>query len=156
MDIIYRWFKSSDKLELLYNLLVKDILKENDVDLQSFERRIIEMNSSFAKFNDIHVSYYMQTGTKLIITSGLLAWFVYESWDVSSNHGADLGSVMCFVYDYWYECSGYSKKLYLFVTCIASSLLLLHILLNIVNLVWLISPNVGALSHLMSLSLIHI
>ena len=131
---------------------MKDILSKdsnpNDVKATSYGNKIIEIANSFTSSNNFFLAYCIQTTTKLLITVGLLSWLVYRCWD-TVNKGTDVGSVMCYVYEYWYECSGHPRKLYVYVTIIASFLLLLHIVLNVYNMVWLSFPKVGAMSSVM-------
>ena len=160
---IFRLFQSSDKMDLLYTLLVKDIISRNgdrnnektskscvgtDAKTKSYESIIIEISNSFDKSNSFFISYWMQTITKLFIAAGLLNWLVYK-FLYTMMASKNIGSEMCYVYDYWYECSGHPRKLTICVTILASFLIMLHILLNIINLIWLNCPNIGEMSRVM-------
>ena len=150
-------------MDLLYKLLVKDILSKNsdkinenstrgvdskDAKTTSYESIVIEISNSFDKSKNFFISYWMQTITKLFIATGLLAWLIYKILFTMLD-SKNLGSEMCYVYDYWYECSGHPRKLTIFVTILASFLIMLHIFLNIINLIWLNCPNVGEMSRVM-------
>ena len=145
-------FLSGKKLDLFYKLLVKDILLKEDLNYDTkttrYEHDVIEITSSFNSSNNLYLSYWLQTITKLLISSGLFSWLVYKSWNIGMKDD-DVSSVMCNVYGNWYECSGHPQELYLFVMIIAIVLLSGHISLNIFNLVWLNYPNVGVMSSVM-------
>ena len=151
-----RLFHSSDKVELLYNLLVKDLLPKKCGDSMenstSLEKRIIEISNSFTEESNLIISYYLQTIAKLIMTSGLLAWMIFRTAKIATKGSfSHVGSVICEVYDYWYECTGHPQMLYVYCAILASILLVTHIILNILNLGWLIFPNIGNMSSAMEM-----
>ena len=84
------------------------------------------------------------------MTSGLLAWIIYRAARIATK-GSNMGSVMCEVYDYWFECTGHPQRLYVYCAILASILLAAHITLNVLNLVWLIFPNIGNMSSAMEM-----
>jgi len=141
-----RLFHWKDKVELLYNLLVKDILPKKCGDSMenatSLEKRIIEISNSFTEESNLNISYHLQTITKLIMTSGLLSWIIYRTAKIALK-GSNVGSVICEVYEYWYECTGHPQMLYVYCAILACILLVTHIILNTLNLGWLIFPNIG-------------
>ena len=149
-----RLFHWKDKVELLYNLLVKDILPKKCGDSMenatSLEKRIIEISNSFTEESNLNISYHLQTITKLIMTSGLLSWIIYRTAKIALK-GSNVGSVICEVYDYWYECTGHPQMLYVYCAILACILLVTHIILNTLNLGWLIFPNIGNMSSAMEM-----
>ena len=139
---------------MLYNLLIKDVLpKKSSTSVEKtsdLDNRIIEISNSFTEDNNLYVSYLLQTITKLLLTFAMLAWLIFRAAKIATKASYQ-GSVMCQVYEYWYECSGHPQKLYFGCAIVASAFLVLHIALNIINLVWLNFPNIGNMSSVMEL-----
>ena len=139
---------------MLYNLLIKEVLPKKSASFaektSDLDNRIIEISNSFTDQNNLYVSYLLQTITKLLLTSGMLAWLIFRAAKIAAKSSYQ-GSVMCQVYEYWYECSGHPQKLYFFSAIVASAFLVMHITLNSINLVWLNFPNIGNMSSAMEM-----
>ena len=115
------------KLELFYDLLVRDIIiPKKQVDdakdaskLKADDRRdVIVISNSFNNSYSFYLSYVIRTIVELMIASALFAYLVYKGYKLGAWHLGDVGSVMCDVYGHWYECSGHPQKFYLLVLII--------------------------------------
>ena len=158
MSLTTRIFQSGLKLELFYDLLVRDIIMaKKEVDdakdtgeLKAEDRKdVIVISNSFNNSNNFYLSYVIRTIVELMIASTLFAYLVYKGHDLGVWNLGDAGSVMCDVYGHWYECSGHPQKFYLVVLIVADVLLFGYMLLTAITLLWISHPNMGAMSTVM-------
>ena len=60
-------------------------------------------------------------------------------------------TVYCNVHDYWHECSGLHSGFYFWIFYISLALLVLYVVANMFNILWLFCPCLGRLSRVMNL-----
>ena len=148
------------KLELFYDLLVRDIITakkqvhdtKDTRELNAEDRKdVIVISNSFNNSNNFYLSYVIRTIVELIIASTLLAYLAYKGHNLGVWNLDDVGSVMCDVYGHWYECSGHPQRLYLYVVYIACFMLSVYIILSAHKLLWLAIPDMGRMSRVMTM-----
>merc|ERR1719348_1599029 len=83
---------------------------------------------------------------ELTVASILLVYMCWRGLPVLEH----ANTIICDVHSYYYECSGQPAQFYLYILYITCVITGLYILCNIYNLLWLIMPCLGKLSHLMS------
>ena len=133
-------FRSHHKLDRFYKLLTdQNVIRTGEVQYTSSRaREVIEIEERFKSFeNNYYQSYLIRTVLALLVVLTLFAVIVlYGLPVVFSNEHA----LPCLISGHWYVCSGHPQDFYRIVLVMAVVLILLYVLTNVYNLLWIIWP----------------
>jgi len=152
-------FHAGTKLEKFYSFLVRENVlgdvKETVTEGASAAcqitnadggREAIELKQSFNYDNNYYVSYVIRTVLEIIFSLVLLIYSCIDGVSILTH--AD--TIVCDVHGYFFECSGQPAQFYAYILYITIILTCFYILCNIYNLIWVLFPQLGKLSHLMT------
>jgi len=144
-------FKAGMKLEVFYNLLVKDLKTNesaNPAETCIFvenRRDVIEISQTFHGKSDFFRSYVLRTIMEVVLGLLMLAWLcVYGLQETLEEPYFG-----CNVYGYWYNCAGHPIAFYFYILCISIVILGIYFMCAFYAIIWLTCSCLGALSRVM-------
>uniref|UniRef100_A0A0K2TQZ0 Uncharacterized protein n=1 Tax=Lepeophtheirus salmonis TaxID=72036 RepID=A0A0K2TQZ0_LEPSM len=151
--VFLRIFRAGLKLDAFYSLVQKnleDAEEEFNVDEKEYDdsvnnRTAIEVLHSFTSNSNYFASYMVRTIIVTILASILLIWLI--SMGIPSMQKDEF--IYCNVHGFHYECAGHPQEFYMYVLLITVAILIVYIFCCIYNIVWLLLPQLGALSRIM-------
>ena len=139
-----RVFTSREKMKKLYEF-VTAVLEENSDQgaKEDFEAQAIHVKDQFGNSCDYFYGYLLQTVSLLTLASGFV-FNVYYGKHWLAFHNAD--HYICTLHGhYYYECHGMPFLMYLCSFYTATGLMILLVLLQIYNILWMCFPQLSKL-----------
>jgi len=166
--VFVKIFRAGLKLDMFYNLLVKDELEEvketegpasggagdtvdgpapvaSAGDLEN-SKAALEVAQSFAQSSSYFLSYLLRTLAEFVLALVLLAWLL--TLGLPSIERDEF--IYCEVHGHQYECAGHPQQFYMYVLFIVLFLLSVYLLCCIYNLLWLATPCFRELGRVMN------
>jgi len=106
----------------------------------------VELKYGFQVRNSYFKNYLQRTVVQLLVSVVMLSYMVFRGHNILEANK----DIICNVHDYWYECDGTPTQFYLYSLRISMTLTFIYLLLQIYNIVWLLVPDIGELSRVMS------
>uniref|UniRef100_A0A0K2U8T8 Uncharacterized protein n=1 Tax=Lepeophtheirus salmonis TaxID=72036 RepID=A0A0K2U8T8_LEPSM len=152
--VFIRIFQAGLKLEAFYSLIQKDIEEtqedfsstNQDVEESINNKTAIEVLHSFSSSSNFFVCYLVRTVIETVVASLLLAWLIFMGFPSMQRDEF----IHCNVHGYHYECAGHPQEFYVYVLLVTVAILVVYLFCCLYNFVWLLMPQLGSLSRVMS------
>jgi len=151
--IFLKTFQAGNKLEKFYSLLVKEkVLGSPDPeecashDVIDGGVEAIELRYSFKHSESYFWSYLSRTVIETACAGVLLVYMILRGVPILQHSE----NIICDVHGHYYECHGNPTEFYIYTLYTAAVLTAVYILCNFYNCLWLLFPQFGKLSRVMS------
>jgi len=148
--IFQRGFKSSEKINKLYQLVEKQMVLDEDTDgpTDVIDARFeaIELSYSLKKSRNYFYCYLFRTIVEGLMSVSLLVCMIQWGLPTLLEHH----DIECEIHGFKYQCHGIPINFYLFALYLTVTLTSVYTLCNLYNLLWLLVPCFGDLSRLMN------
>ena len=148
--LFQRGFKSSEKINKLYQLVKRQIALNEDTEgpiaVADSRFEALEMAYSLKKSRSYFYSYLARTVVEGLVALSLLLYMLLRGLRMLGESY----NLTCDVHGYNYECHGIPVTFYLFSLYVTVALTGVYTLCNTYNLLWLLAPCFGSFSRLMN------
>ena len=152
--IFHRMFQGGNKVNRLFNFLVKENIlqkqppqenEEKDLIDGETECEAIEMRYNFKHSTNYYFSHLSRTILEILAGLGLIVIIVYYGHQKLEGSS----TIFCDVHSYHYECHGIPLEFYKYSLYATLTITVIHVLCNVYNLLWLVFAQFGKLSRMM-------